>query len=61
MHRSEPWWVLAEVCKVLEIANPSDVAKRADPIGRIQSTTIIKLTIPHYQSLAASLPARSAE
>lgn len=51
-HNGTPWWVLAEVCKVLEIANPSDVAKRldederdgvdiADPIGRIQSTTII--------------------
>lgn len=27
---SEPWFVLADVCKVLDIANPSDTAKRLD-------------------------------
>jgi prophage antirepressor-like protein len=26
----EPWWVLADVCAVLEIANPRDVAARLD-------------------------------
>jgi len=26
----EPWWVLKDVCDVLEIGNPSDVAKRLD-------------------------------
>jgi prophage antirepressor-like protein len=47
-----PWWVLADVCRALDIANPSNVAARldddekddlqiADPIGRQQSTTII--------------------
>lgn len=47
-----PWWVLADVCAALEIANPSDVVKRldddekygvdiTDPIGREQNTTVI--------------------
>jgi prophage antirepressor-like protein len=26
----DPWWVLADVCKVLEIANPSDAVTRLD-------------------------------
>lgn len=26
----EPWWVLADVCKALEISNPSKVAQRID-------------------------------
>ncbi|MEE8658645.1 hypothetical protein CGLAMM_02135 [Acetobacteraceae bacterium EV16G] len=26
----EPWWVLADVCKVLEIRNSSDAANRLD-------------------------------
>jgi len=26
----EPWWVLADVCAVLEVANPSNVAARLD-------------------------------
>ncbi|MCY1705849.1 BRO-N domain-containing protein [Pannonibacter sp. SL95] len=48
----EPWFVLTEVCKKLEIANPSDAASRldddekdalgiTDAIGRRQRTTII--------------------
>lgn len=48
----EPWFVLADVCKVLEIGNPSDAARRLDedekdaldiidPIGRPQTATII--------------------
>src|SRR5262249_49069806 len=28
--RGEPWWVLADVCAVLEIGNPRDVARRLD-------------------------------
>lgn len=52
MQNGEPWWVLADVCKVLEIGNPSDAARRLDadekhaldiidPIGRTQTATII--------------------
>ena len=26
----EPWWVLADVCKVLELTTPSRVAERLD-------------------------------
>jgi prophage antirepressor-like protein len=48
----EPWWVLADVCAVLEIANPRNVTARLDPdekdavqimdaMGRGQETTII--------------------
>lgn len=52
MQHGEPWWVLADVCKVLEIGNPSDAARRLDtdekyaldiidPMGRTQTATII--------------------
>lgn len=53
LHRSdEPWWVLADVCKVLSISNNRDAANRLDAdekddvgiagtIGRLQETTII--------------------
>lgn len=48
----EPWWVLADVCKVLELTTPSRVAERLekdevsqthtiDRIGRTQKSTII--------------------
>ncbi len=48
----EPWFVLADVCRKLEIGNPSDAAKRldedekdaldiTDPIGRLQRSTVI--------------------
>lgn len=48
----EPWFILNEVCRKLEIANPSDAASRldddeksalgiADPHGRVQRTSII--------------------
>lgn len=48
----EPWFVLADVCRALEISNPSDAARRldddekdaldtVDPIGRMQRSTII--------------------
>lgn len=47
-----PWFVLADVCRVLEIANVSDASRRVDddekdgvditdPIGRLQKTTIV--------------------
>lgn len=47
-----PWFVLADVCRVLEIGNPSDAARRLDdderdaldiidPIGRPQRATVI--------------------
>lgn len=26
----EPWWILADVCKILELSNPSRVAERLD-------------------------------
>ena len=29
----EPWFFLADVCKALEIGNPSDVKKRLGPKG----------------------------
>lgn len=48
----EPWWVLADVCKVLELTTPSRVAERLekdevsqthtiDRMGRTQKSTII--------------------
>ena len=44
----EPWWVLADVCTVLEIRNPSDAASRLDDdersrfnLGRQGEATII--------------------
>ena len=48
----EPWWVLADVCKVLELSSPHKVADRLeaeernqnpviDSLGRSQNTTII--------------------
>jgi hypothetical protein len=48
----EPWFVLADVCRALEIGNASDAAKRlddderdaldiVDPIGRAQRSTVI--------------------
>lgn len=44
----EPWWILADVCKVLELSNPTMVAKKLDPderakldLGRQGETTII--------------------
>lgn len=30
MQDNEPWWVLVDVCKVLDIKNPTDVWKRLD-------------------------------
>ena len=46
------WWVLRDVCRVLNIGNVTDTKKRLDPdevdltdltdgMGRVQSTTII--------------------
>lgn len=48
----EPWWVLADVCRVLELTTPARVAERldkdevsqthiTDALGRAQTTTII--------------------
>jgi anti-repressor protein len=48
----EPWWVLKDVCSILDIANSRDAALRldedekddvgiTDAIGRLQSTTVI--------------------
>ena len=48
----EPWWVLSDVCKVLELSSPHKIADRLDEdernqipvidsIGRKQNTTII--------------------
>lgn len=52
MRGEDPWWVLVDVCAVLDLANPRDVASRLDPdekdavgitdaIGRLQSTIIV--------------------
>lgn len=49
---NEMWWVLADVCKILELTTPSRVAERLDKdevsqthiidsLGRLQNTTII--------------------
>lgn len=45
---NEPWWVLSDVCKVLELTNPTVVASRLDDderskfnLGRQGSVTII--------------------
>lgn len=27
---NEPWWILADVCKILELSNPSKVSQRLD-------------------------------
>lgn len=48
----EPWWIAADVCEVLEIANSRDAVSRlddderddvgiTDAIGRVQETTVI--------------------
>lgn len=48
----EPWWVLSDVCKVLELSTPARVAERLEPdevsqthtidrLGRQQLTTVI--------------------
>lgn len=52
MKENEPWWVLADICKVLDIKNNRDAASRlkedekddvgfSDAIGRQQEMTII--------------------
>lgn len=52
MQDGEPWWVLVDVCKILDLASPHKVAERLDEdernqipvidsIGRRQETTII--------------------
>lgn len=52
LQEGEPWFVLSDVCRVLEIKNPRDAAKRldddekddlgiTDAIGRQQATTIV--------------------
>ena len=33
----EPWFVLADLCAVLDIANPSMVAARIDPVNLSQA------------------------
>ncbi|WP_319792622.1 BRO-N domain-containing protein [Acetobacter senegalensis] len=48
---NEPWWVLADVCKVLEIAKPDRAATRLDAdekgahtvrtLGELQSVTTV--------------------
>lgn len=51
-NNGQPWFALVDVCKILEIGNPSDVKSRLDDgvvtiegipdqLGRIQHTTII--------------------
>lgn len=30
MQNGEPWWVLADICKALDLSNPSKVAERLD-------------------------------
>lgn len=35
----DPWWVLADVCRVLEIANPRDAASRLDDDEKGVATT----------------------
>ncbi|MGP5020109.1 BRO-N domain-containing protein, partial [Glutamicibacter arilaitensis] len=48
----EPWFVLNDLCKVLEVGNPSMVAERIDPVtlsktevqnsrGQMRETTIV--------------------
>jgi prophage antirepressor-like protein len=60
----EPWFVLTDVCRELEIGNPSDAARRlddderdaldiVDPIGRLQKTNII-----NESGLYSLIPAR---
>lgn len=42
MQSGEPWWVLSDVCRVLELKEPHRVAARldADEKGRTQITTL---------------------
>ncbi|WP_408735889.1 BRO-N domain-containing protein, partial [Acetobacter tropicalis] len=48
MQNGEPWWVLADVCKVLDLKNPTHSANRLDDderatlnVGRQGEATII--------------------
>lgn len=36
----DPWWVLADVCRVLEIGNPSDAARRLDDDEKMTLDTV---------------------
>ena len=36
----EPWFVLADLCRVLDVGNTSDVARRLDPEERMTLDTI---------------------
>ena len=57
----EPWFVLTEVCRKLEIANPRDAASRldddekdgvgiTDAIGREQKYTLyLQIMLPRWQ------------
>lgn len=55
MISGDPWWVLIDACRVLEIVNTTQAASRldddekdevclTDPIGRSQKTTVISLS-----------------
>jgi prophage antirepressor-like protein len=34
MRDGEPWWVLADVCRMLETGNPSMAASRLDEVSQ---------------------------
>src|SRR5688572_10958166 len=64
----EPWFVLGDVCRELEIANPRDAASRldddekdavgiSDGIGRLQQQTIINESGLYSLILRSSKPA----
>ncbi len=38
MQEGNPWWVMADVCRVLELSNPSRVAERLDDDEKITLT-----------------------
>lgn len=40
LRAGEPWFVLADVCRVLEIGNPSDAARRLDDDERTTADTL---------------------
>lgn len=51
MRDGEPWFVLADVCRVLEIGNPSQAAKRLDDDEQDTLTNDEGIAAPQVQSL----------
>lgn len=54
MQNDEPWWVLADVCKVLGISDPSMAAKGLDADEKIALSNVEGEENLHFFGLGAS-------